>query len=628
MRVSRQTDVSCNSNTATTASSDHEKFDLIEGKVDWKGKTAVKSKHGGIRAALFVLVTFAFENLGNLHLAVNLVIYFIGFMHFSVADAANALTNFMGIGYILSILFGILADLYLGRFKTLLISATLEFLGLGLLAVQAHYPSLMPAACNGFDPTAQCQKVNGGDAAFLYVGLYLAAAGTGGVKAALPSHGADQFDENDPKESKHMSTFFNCLLLALSVGGAVSLTLFVWIDDHKGWDLGFGVSAIALFVGIIIAIAGLPLYRFHVVRGTSVIVEIIQVYVAAIRNRNLKLPENPLELYEIDMDKEAAEMKDELLPHRDVYRFGSSSRLFLDKAAIQTESTAHKPNPWKLCTVTQVENAKILLGMLPIFACTIIMTLCLAQLQTFSVQQGQTMDTTIVGNLDLPPASLPIIPIAFLIVIIPFYDQIVVPFLRKLTGHATGITHLQRIGVGLILSAISMATAAIMEVKRKHVARSHNMLDAIPGVQPLPISVFWLSFQYFIFGIADMFTYVGLLEFFYSEAPKSLKTVSTCFLWTSMAIGYFMSSIMVKIVNRATEDNTRSRGWLAGNNINRNHLNLFYLLLSLMSVTNFLIYLIVASRYKYRSESDQTTVVPSLADDKVADTKSTIEGVN
>ncbi|XVF87257.1 hypothetical protein PTKIN_Ptkin18bG0104400 [Pterospermum kingtungense] len=564
-----------------------------------------------MRAALFVLVTFAFDSMANLHLAVNLVTYFTGILHFEVSDAANALTNFMGTGYILCILFAILADIYIGRFKTVLVSGAIEFLGLALLLVQAHYKSLRPPACNVFDPTSRCEKLKSGESAFLYIALYLVAAGTGGIKASVPSHGADQFDDKDDREAKHMSSFFNCLLLAICVGGAFSLTLIVWLDDHKGWDAGLGVSSIAMFLAVVIAVAGWPLYRIHVALGTSVIVQIIQVYVAAIRNRNLQLPKNPQELYELPKDKEAA-LDDDFLPHRDVYRF-------LDKAAIQTATTAQTPNPWKLCTVTQVENAKILLGMTPIFACTVIMTLCLAQLQTFSVQQGLTMDTNVAGSFDIPPASLPILPVAFLIVLVPFYDQIIVPILRRLTGHPSGITHLQRIGVGLVLSCISMATASIMEVKRKAVARDHNMLDAIPGVQPLPISVFWLSIQYFIFGIADMFTYVGLLEFFYSEAPRGLKTVSTCFLWTSMAIGYYLSTILVKIVNRATKDNTNSGGWLVGNNINRNHLNLFYLLLSLMSLVNFIVYLFVAILYKYRSETP--AVVSSVHDKSEAKTE-------
>ena len=44
------------------------------------------------------------------------------------------------------------------------------------------------------------------------------------------------------------------------------------------------------------------------------------MYVAAIRNRNLDLPEDPTELYEIDHDKEAA-MEEDYLPHRDIFRF-------------------------------------------------------------------------------------------------------------------------------------------------------------------------------------------------------------------------------------------------------------------------------------------------------------------
>ncbi|KAJ6935796.1 nitrate transporter 1:2 [Populus alba x Populus x berolinensis] len=99
-----------------------------------------------------------------------------------------------------------------------------------------------------------------------------------------------------------------------------------------------------------------------------------------------------------------------------------------------------------------------------------------------------------------------------------------------------------------------MASAALMEVKRRDVARDHN---------PLPISTLWISIKFFIFDIADMFTYVGLLEFFYSEAPKGLKSISTCFLWSSMALGYFLSTILVKIVNGVAKGSTKSGGWLA-----------------------------------------------------------------
>ncbi|GJY64274.1 NRT1/ PTR family protein 4.5 [Tanacetum coccineum] len=613
-----------NRHRATKKSVPEEKDMLIEGKVDWKGRAATKYK-GGMRAAFLVIATFAFENMANMALQVNLVTYFNTLMHYDISDSANHLTNFMGTGYILSIIMACIADAYIGRFKTVLIAAFVECLGLALLTLQAHYPKLKPPVCNIFLPTSTCETglalltlqahypklkppvcniflptstcetVSGGNAVLLFFALYLLALGGAGVKAALPSHGADQFDEKDPKEAKEMSSFFNWLLLGIAVGGSFSLTFFVWVQDNKGFDYGFGLSLIAMFLGAIIFILGLPTYRIYVVKGSSAITEILQVYVAAIRNRNLQLPVDPSELHEISMDKEAA-VHEEFLPHRDVHRW-------LDKAAIQSDNTDQTASPWKLCRITQVENAKILLAMLPVFLCSIIMTVCLAQLQTFSVQQGVTMDIKLSDSFNMPPASLPIIPVAFLLILVPIYDIVFVPLARRVTGIPTGITYLQRVGVGLILSSLSMAIAGIMEVKRKNVAKDHNMLDAIPVLQPLPISVFWLSAQYFVFGIADMFTYVGLLEFFYSQAPKSIKSISSSFLWSAMAIGYFLSSIMVQIVNKATKGMTKSGGWLAGNNINRNHLENFYYLLAILSLINFVIYLFVAKRYKYRPQS-------------------------
>ncbi|CAI0475625.1 unnamed protein product, partial [Linum tenue] len=577
-----------------------EKHEVVEGKVDWKGRPAQRHKHGGTRTSYFILgaVGLACENMATVALAVNLVTYFNGIMHMEVAEAANQLTNYMGASNIMAILFAILADTYIGRLRAVIFSACLEMLGLALLAIQAHHPKMKPPTCNVFNPADHCEKVEGGNAAYLYASLYLLAAGSAGLKASLPAHGADQFDEKDPKEARQRSGFFNYLLLAACTGGAISLTLLVWIQDHRGWDIGFGFGCIGVAFGILLILIGLPWYRIQLIEGSTALTEIVQVYVAAYRNRKLQLPEDPSDLYEISKDKEAA-MEVEFLAHREIFKF-------LDKAATKDSSPAtlrKTPNPWRLSRVTQVENAKIVLGMLPMFFCTIIMTLCLAPLQTFSIVQGLTMDPTITKSIKIPPATLPVIPILFLMILVPIYNHLFVPLIRKLTGHPTGITHLQRIGVGLTLSCLSMTAASIMEVKRKAVARDHGMLDALPKSQPLPISTLWLSIQFFIFGVADMFTYVGLLEFFYSEAPRALKSMSTSLLWNSMALGYFLSTILVKLVNRATKDRTRSGGWLAGNNINRNHLNLFYLLLAILSLINFCIYVVVARRYEYRPQS-------------------------
>lgn len=216
------------------------------------------------------------------------------------------------------------------------------------MTIQAHYPKLKPPVCNPRDKTQECIQVDGSQAVFLFCSLYLVAVGMSGIKAAVPSHGADQFEEMDPNEAKQIPTFFNWILLILCIGGAIGITVFVWIQDHKGWDWGLGLSTLTMFFGLVLFIAALPKYRIHIAKGSSAISEIIQVsiipfshhiyifhgwlythtlfgmllqvYVAAIRNRNLQLPEDSSELYEINMDKEAGN-EGNLLPHTDDFRY-------------------------------------------------------------------------------------------------------------------------------------------------------------------------------------------------------------------------------------------------------------------------------------------------------------------
>lgn len=191
----------------------------------------------------------------------------------------------------------------------------------------------------------------------------------------------------------------------------------------------------------------------------------------------------------------------------------------------------------------------------------------------------------------MPGPSIPVIPLVFMFILIPLYDRIFVPLASRFTGIPTGITQLQRVGVGLVLAAISMAIAGIIETHRKNVAINHNLVDS---VEPLPISIFWLGIQYAIFGMADMFTLVGLLEFFYAESSSGMKSLSTAISWCSLAFGYFTSSVVVNVVNKV------SGGWLASNNLNRDKLNYFYWLLACLSMVNFGVYLVCATWYKHK----------------------------
>ena len=62
-------------------------------------------------------------------------------------------------------------------------------------------------------------------------------------------------------------------------------------------------------------------------------------------------------------------------------------------------------NPWRLCTVNQVEELKTFIRMIPICAIGIVFAAVYAQISTTFLEQGMMMNTTI-GFLTIPPASI------------------------------------------------------------------------------------------------------------------------------------------------------------------------------------------------------------------------------
>ncbi|KAG5050600.1 hypothetical protein AAZX31_02G020900 [Glycine max] len=563
-----------------------------EGYVDWRNKPALRGRHGGMLAASFVLVAEILENLAFLANASNLVLYLRQYMHMSPSKSANNVTNFMGTAFLLALLGGFLSDAFFTTYRVYLISAVIEFLGLIVLTIQARDPSLKPPKC---DLDTPCQEVNGSKAAMLFIGLYLVALGVGGIKGSLPAHGGEQFDETTPSGRKQRSTFFNYFVFCLSCGALIAVTFVVWIEDNKGWQWGFAISTISIFVSIPVFLAGSPTYKNKIPSG-SPLTTILKVLIAALLNsctykntssavvNMTSSPSNP--------HSGRTESQQETVKASTTTETPTSNLKFLNKAV------TNKPRYSSLeCTVQQVEDVKVVLKMLPIFACTIILNCCLAQLSTFSVEQAATMDTKL-GSLKVPPSSLPVFPVVFIMILAPIYDHIIIPYTRKATKSEMGITHLQRIGFGLVLSIVAMAVAAIVEIKRKRVATQSGLLD--DPTKPLPITFLWIAFQYLFLGSADLFTLAGLLEFFFTEAPIRMRSLATSLSWASLAMGYYLSSVIVSIVNSVTGNGTHNKPWLSGANFNHYHLEKFYWLMCVLSGLNFLHYLYWATKYKYR----------------------------
>ncbi|XP_074574651.1 protein NRT1/ PTR FAMILY 4.3-like [Curcuma longa] len=538
-----------------------------ETSVDWRGKPCMPNKHGGMRAAFFVLGIQAFEIMAIAAVGNNLITYVFNEMHFSLSKSANIVTNFVGTIFLLSLLGGFLSDSYLGSFWTMLIFGFVELSGFMLLSVQAHLPQLRPPSCSMTSPEEHCEEAKGFKATVFFVALYLVALGSGCLKPNMISHGADQFRKDDPVQSKKLSTYFNTAYFSFCVGELIALTLLIWVQTRSGMDVGFGVSAGAMAVGLGIMIAGAVFYRNKRPQG-SIFTPIARVLVAAFSKRKQICPSSSE-------------------PHAGPCRF-------LDKACLKSEDDGSntKESQWKLCTASEVEQVKILISVVPIFACTIIFNTILAQLQTFSVQQGSGMDTKVSDSFHVPPASLQAIPYIMLIALVPIYETCFVPLARKFTGTGTGITPLQRIGVGLFMVTFSMVAAAVIEKKRRETYVESNEL----------LSIFWIAPQFLIFGVSEMFTAVGLIEHFYKQSLAGMQSFLTAMTYCSYSFGFFLSSLLVSLVNKITATSSTD-GWLSDNDLNKDRLDLFYWLLAALSLVNFFIYLLCSNWYSTSSTS-------------------------
>ncbi|CAN6460723.1 unnamed protein product [Victoria cruziana] len=533
------------------------------------------------------------ERLTTLGIAVNLVTYLVGVMHLGNAQSANIVTNFMGTSFMLCLFGGFVADTFLGRYLTIAIFTTVQATGVTILTVSTIVPSLRPPPCS---PDGSCVQASSTQLSVMYLALYLTALGTGGLKSSVSGFGSDQFDESSPREKAKMISFFSWFFFFISIGSLAAVTVLVYIQDNLGRKWGYGICACSILIALLFFVSGTRRYRFKKLAG-SPITQVAKVIYAAWSNRHRELPLDPSLLYQgqfTSVNDDTSKRAVTTLAHTKQFRF-------LDKAAIVRDEfdVLENNSVWNLATLTQVEEVKMVISMMPVWATTIMFWTVYAQMTTFSVQQATTMDRHIGKSFQIPAASLTVFFVGSILLTVPLYDRIIVPVARKFTGRRQGITTLQRIAVGLVLSILAMVAAALTEIKRLRVA--HASPDP-KGV--VPLSVFWLVPQFFLVGAGEAFTYIGQLDFFLRECPAGMKTISTGMFLSTLSLGFFFSTALVTIVDKVTTGDGAS-GWIS-DNLNKGRLHDFYWLLAALSVLNLAFYLLCAKWYVYKEQRVST----------------------
>ncbi|XP_022866294.1 protein NRT1/ PTR FAMILY 7.1-like [Olea europaea var. sylvestris] len=548
-----------------------------------------RSNSGGWSSAFILLANQALATLAFFGAGVNLVLFLTRVLGQDNASAANNVSLWTGTVYLCSFIGAFLSDSYWGRYLTCAIFQVIFVVGLALLSLSSSLFLLKPEGCG--DGKLMCAPNSSFGSTMFYIAIYLVALGYGGHQPTLATFGADQFDESDAKQKVSKSVFFCYFYFALNVGSLFSNTILVYFEDSGKWAAGFWVSTGSAVIALLSFLLGSGGYRYLKSYGNP-LPRVAQVFVAAMRKWNLKCA-NGEELYEVEGSESAIKGSRKIL-HSNEFQC-------LDKAATITDDDRRGvANPWRLCTITQVEESKCILRMLPIWLCTIIYSVVFTQMASLFVEQGDVTDAHI-GKFHLPAASMSAFDICSVLICTGIYRQILVPLAGRLSGNTRGITELQRMGVGLIIGMLAMIAAGITEIER--------LKRAVPNKHSSSLSILWQIPQYMLVGASEVFMYVGQLEFFNGQAPDGIKSFGSSLCMASISLGNYVSSMLVNLVMGITKKGSRP-GWIP-ENLNDGHMDRFYFLIAALTAVDFLIYVLCAKWYNcINMEEDNTVAQP------------------
>ncbi|CAA7038209.1 unnamed protein product [Microthlaspi erraticum] len=529
---------------------------LVSNDTEAQSSGDSSGKRGGWITFPFMIATLLGLSITSFGWVMNLIVFLIEEFNIKSIAAAQISNVANGCLSVVPVVAAILADSFFGNIPIISASAFISLTGILLLTLIASLDYLRPRPCA--TGSILCQSPSKLQLGVLYAALALVTAGAGGTRYTLASAGANQYEKR-----KDQGSFFNWYFLTLYAGAITGATAIVYTQDNASWKLGFGICAAANLVSFFVFVSGKRLYKHDKPMG-SPFTSLIRVLVAATVKRKAVISSKE-EDYHHEAKTSAA------MPSK---RFR-----FLNRAALKTKDGSVN-NMWRLCSVQEVEDFKAILRLLPLWLAIIFVSTPMVMQTSLMVLQALVTDCGLGTHFKVPAGSLQVIVLISASTFLILNKWLVYPMFQKLTHKP--LTPLQKVGVGQVLTILSMAISAIVEAKRlKSVENEHLM------------SVLWLFPPLVIVGIGEAFQFPGNIELFYGEFPESLRNTATSLTSLVIGISFYLSTALIDLIQRTTE-------WLP-DDINRGRVDNVYWLLVIGGVLNFGYFLACSWFYRYRS---------------------------
>ncbi|XP_042538587.1 solute carrier family 15 member 1 [Dipodomys spectabilis] len=382
----------------------------------------------------FIVVNEFCERFSYYGMRALLVLYFRNFIGWDDNLSTAIYHTFVALCYLTPILGALIADSWLGKFKTIIWLSIVYTIGQAVISVS----SISNLTGQSQDGTPNSLPVH---VALSMIGLALIALGTGGIKPCVSAFGGDQFEEG---QEKQRNRFFSIFYLAINAGSLLSTIITPILRGElqqcgtqtSCYPLAFGVPAALMAVSLIVFVIGSKLYKKFQPQG-NIMGKVVKCIGFAIKNRfRHRSKEFPKREHWLDWAKEK-------------YTYQLISQ------------------------IKMVTKVMFLYIPLPMFWALF------DQQGSRWTLQATTM-TGRIGSIEIQPDQMQTVNAILIVIMVPIMDAVVYPLIAKC---GFNFTSLKKMTVGMFLASMAFVVAAIVQVE------IDKTLPVFPGANQVQIKV-------------------------------------------------------------------------------------------------------------------------------------------
>ncbi|KAF3908068.1 hypothetical protein ABW21_db0204421 [Orbilia brochopaga] len=424
---------------------------------------------------------------------------------------STSITNFNQFwAYLMPLLGAYFADQHWGRYKTIMISIAFAMVGHILLVVSA-IPSVIEKPNASFG--------------VLILGIIVMGGGTGGFKSNISPLIAEQYPEDKKKVITlpsgervivdpvlTISRIYMYFYLMINVGALIGQISMVYAEHYVGFYLSFLLPTILFsFCPIVLAVCK---KRYVKTPATySVLTRSMQLIGFASRGR---WSINPVTTYKNFNDGT-------------FWESAKPSKIPADQRPVWMTFD----DQW----VDEVSRG--------IKACKVFLYYPLYWITYNQINGNLTSQAAVMNTHGLPNDILSNLNPFALIILIPVFDLVLYPGLRKL---GINFTPIKKITFGFITGVLAMIWAAVLQyyIYQKSPCGYHA---ADPKCEPADINVWAQTGSFVLIAISEIFASITGLEYAFTKAPTNMKSLVTSVFLVMSAFSTAIGFAFVALAN-------------------------------------------------------------------------------